>query len=252
MFLTSITVDELHNNFESIGLKKEINTKNEVLIKINLARVYQKNHPRTDMILLKTLINYIYQNGGKCAIAEDSDGFLRDNLINSGLEDIMNSYNIRVIDIDCEDCDEVISYDEHHYIPKCFRDYPVRIALPATSKRVNMYYSNNIKLFVGAVSRKMYQLDGTALEKHAPRPKLHQNLDLSISNLFLAIKEYSPFQFYMNGGLSFNENIGEFNITETYVGNDALELDCHLFQRFFSDCEYPDYINILKYRLANK
>ena len=94
MFLSSITEDELYSNFELIGLTEEINSKKEALIKINSARVYQKNHPW---------------------------------------------------------------------------------------------------------------------------PKLHQNLNLSISNLFCAIMEYSPFQFFVNGGVSFNENIGEFNIVETYV-----------------------------------
>ena len=249
MFLTSNNQQKLSENIEQIGLRSEIANKKEVLIKINLSGRYVKNHPRTDITLLKTIIKYIYQNGGKCAITEGANGFLKDNLINSDMKETLSSYEVKIIDADFEDCDEVISFGEHHYIPKCFKEYPVRIAIPATSKRMDMYFSNNIKLFVGAVPRKMYQLDN-AVGNQVPRPRIHQNLDLSISSLFLAMEEYSPFQFYINGGLAYNENIGEFNFTETFIGDNALELDCHIFQTFFHNCIYPDYLNILKSKLS--
>ena len=143
-----------------------------------------------------------------------------------------------------------MSYGEQHYIPKCLQEYPVRIAIPATSKREGMVYSNNVKLFVGAVPRKMYQHSTLDIKSDAPRPKIHQNLHLSVANLFLAIQDYSPFQFYINGGLSFKENMGEFTFSKTFIGNDALELDCHIFHTFFQECEYPDYLNILKSRVS--
>ena len=97
----------------------------------------------------------------------------------------------------------------------------------------------------------MYQLDNPNAPKDVPRPKIHQNLHLSIANLFLAIQNYSPFQFYVNGGLSYSENKGEFVLPKTYIGNDALELDCHMFQTFFNDCECPNYLDILQTRLFN-
>jgi hypothetical protein len=247
MLLSSKNDPKLYDNFEEIGLKSEIKN-SDVLIKINLG-TYQKNRPRTDMTLLKKVVTYIYSNGGKCAITEGCSGFLTENLITLGFEDILEQCNIKVIDVDLEECDEVISYGEYHYIPKCFREYPVRIAIPATSKRNDMLYSNNIKLFFGAVPRKMYQLDDSDVPIDVPRPKLHQNLHLSVANLFLAIKSYSEFQYYINGGLAYNENIGEFILSDTFVGNNALELDLHMFHVFFSDCEYPNYLEILKTRL---
>ncbi len=246
MLYISNNKQELYNNIEAIGLKHEIINKKDVLIKINLSGLYTKNLPRTDMTILKTIISYTYQNGGKCAIAEGASGFLTENLINSGFEDMLKKYNIKVIDIDLEDSEEVLSNGEKHYIPKCFKEYPIRIAIPATSKREGMIYSNNIKLFVGAVLRKMYQLDNTNASKGEPRPKIHQDLHSSVANLFLAVKSYSSFQFYINGGLSYNENIGEFSIKELFVGNDALELDCHIFEKYFNNCEYPKYLDILK------
>jgi len=209
------------------------------------------NHPRTDIALLKTLINYVYQNGGRCAIAEGASGYLANNIIASGLDDIVKFYGIKIIDVDSEDCDEVESCGELHHIPKCFREYPARIAVPSASKRKGMIFSNNIKLFVGAVPKKPYQFNEGAAPEDVPRPRLHQNLNLSVANLFLAVRKYSPFQFYLNGGLAYNENTGEFSFAETFVGDDALELDCHIYQTFFNDCEYPGYLEILKARRFN-
>jgi hypothetical protein len=250
MFLTSDNEQKLFENFKIIGIKNEIKNK-AVLIKINLSGVYRKNNPRTDIALIKILINYIYQNGGKCAITEGANGNLTKNIIASSLEDFVKHYGIKIIDADLEAYDEVFSYGEPHYIPRCFQEYPVRIAVPSASKREGLIYSNNIKLFVGAVPRKMCKLDDDNVPEGVPRPKIHKNLFLSVANLFLAIQNYSPFQFYINGGLAYNENKGEFFLNETFVGNDALELDCHLFQTFFSDCEHPDYLDILTTRRFN-
>ena len=241
MFLISNNNHELFENINSIGLTHEIINKKDVLIKIN--------HHRIDMTLLKMLVEYIYQHSGTCALTEGAGGYLQENLSASGFSDMIKYYGISIIDVDLEDYNEVLSYGEHHYIPKCFQYYPVRIAFPSASKRKDMLYSNNIKLFVGAVPRKMYQLDNQDAAQGVPRPKIHQNLHLSIANLFFAIQTYSPFQYYLNGGLSFHEKMGKFYFAKTFIGNDALELDCHIYQKYFSDCEYPDYLDILKSRL---
>jgi len=250
MFLISNNNQELFKNLELIGFDNKIASK-DVLIKVNLSGLYFKNHPRTDMSLLKKVVDYVYQNGGRCAISEGANEHLTDNLIASGFEDTLNYYKIKVIDIDSEDYDEVVSYGEYHYIPKCFQEYPVRIAIPSTSKREGMIFSNNIKLFFGAVPRKMYRLDDDNRPKGVPRLRLHKNLQFSVASLFLAMNSYSKFQFYINGGLSYNENIGEFIFNEIFVGNDALELDLHLFTNYFNGCEYPEYLDILKAKLSN-
>ncbi len=190
MFYISNNKQELFDHIEAIGLKDEIINKKDVLIKVNLSSSYTKNLPRTDMTILKTILTYTYQNGGRCAIAEGANGFLTKNLIHSGFEELLKQYKVKVIDIDSEDCEEVLSNGEKHYIPKCFKEYPVRIAIPAASKREGMIYSNNIKLFVGAVPRKMYQLDGTDAGRGVPRPKIHQNL-----TFFLRYKVIRHFNF---------------------------------------------------------
>ena len=79
MFLTSDNEQNLFENFDTIGLKNESKNK-DVLIKINLGRV-TKNRPRTDMTLLRTLVKYISQNGGKCALTEGCNGYLTENYL---------------------------------------------------------------------------------------------------------------------------------------------------------------------------
>ena len=245
MFYISSNQD-FFKTLDLIGIKSAISNMKNVLIKINLSGVYRKNLPRTDMTILQNTIDYVYQNGGTCAITEGANGYLHDNLVASGMENVLKHYQVKIIDADNEDFEEVISLGERHYIPKCYKDYPIRIAIPAASKRKDMYYSNNIKLFVGATPRRMYQLDDAPVSGHAPRPRLHQNLDASIASLFYAMEAYSPFHFYINGGLAFNENRGEFRFDEIFIGNNALELDLHLYQNYFSDCDYPKYLDIVK------
>ena len=89
MFFISNNNQELFKNIEKIGLTHEIINKKDVLIKINLSRHYTTNLPRTDMPLLRTVINYIYQNGGKCTITESANGYLTENLIASDFEDML-------------------------------------------------------------------------------------------------------------------------------------------------------------------
>ena len=69
--------------------------------------------------------------------------------------------------------------------------------------------------------------------------------------MFMKTVVDAPFQFYINGGLSYNENIGEFSFAKTFIGDNALELDCHMFQTYFSKCEHPDYLDILHARVSD-
>ncbi|HWT26754.1 MAG TPA: hypothetical protein VN131_02340 [Mobilitalea sp.] len=59
---------------DAIGVKGKILHEKSVLIKINLARPAEHNHPRTDANLLSEVIHYVYSNGGICAIAESANG----------------------------------------------------------------------------------------------------------------------------------------------------------------------------------
>jgi uncharacterized protein (DUF362 family) len=210
-----------------------------VLVKINLSRPAAPGHPRTDPFLLSELIKYIYANNGTCAIAESANRYLAVNLEQAGLTDIISRYNVKVIDLDFEDTEEITYNGEKHYIPKCFQAYGIRIALPVASKREGMVFSNNIKLFVGAVPRRMYQIDNKIVDW---RPRVHLDLHKSVADIYDSIQRYSPFTVFINGGLAMDEKKGEFLINEILVGNDGLELDLYILKKYFGYLDIPEYL----------
>jgi Uncharacterized conserved protein len=245
MILISKNENDFFSCLDNIGLKEKVYNDKKVLIKINLARPAENGHPRTDIKLLSNLIKYVYSNNGTCSIAESANGYLRQNLETAGLLEIINKYNLSIIDLDLEEFEQIIVNGEEHYIPKCLKNYGVRIAIPATSKRPQMIFSNNVKLFVGAVPRRMYQIDNKIVDW---RPRIHTDLHKSVANLFCAIQGYSPFDFYINGGLAMDENKGEFMYEEILIGNDGIELDLYVLKKYFSYLEIPEYLK----RLGNK
>lgn len=243
MILTSYTHEEFYSCLDAIGFREKILNDKSVLIKINLARPAEPNHPRTDTDLLTEVIHYVYLNGGTCAIAESANGYLKNNLVQAGLSDIISNYNIDVIDLDFEEAERVNITGEEHYIPKCLKNYGVRIAIPAATKRPKMIFPNNVKLFVGAVPRCMYQIDNKTVDW---RPRVHIDLHKSVANIFSSIQWYSPFHFFINGGLAMSENFGEFRFKEMLVGTDGIELDLYVLKKYFSGFEIPDYIKQLQ------
>jgi uncharacterized protein (DUF362 family) len=224
---------------DQFGLNNKINSEKTVLIKINLSRPAVPGHPRTDPFLLSELIKYIYANNGICTIAESANGYLAVNLEQAGLADIISQHQVKVIDLDFEETKHIVFQGEDHYIPRCFLDYGIRIGLPATSKREGMVFSNNIKLFVGAVPRRMYQIDDKIVNW---RPRVHQDLHKSVANIYGSIQSFSPFTLFINGGLAMDEKKGEFLINEVLVGNDGLELDLHILKKYFDYLEIPEYM----------
>lgn len=243
MILTSNTESDFFSCLDNIGLKEKINSDKKVLIKVNLARPAQNGHPRTDIKLLSDVIQYVYLNGGTCAIAESANGYLRKNLECEGLGNIIKRYQVEIIDLDFEEVEQLRIDGENHYIPKCLKTYGVRIGIPSTSKRSQMIFSNNVKLFVGAVPRRMYQIDNKNVDW---RPRVHINLHKSVANIFCAIQECSPFSFFINGGTAMDENKGEFKYNEILVGNDGIELDEYVLKNYFSYLETPEYLKRLQ------
>jgi hypothetical protein len=85
-------------------------------------------------------------------------------------------------------------------------EYGIQIGLSAFSKRSGMTFSNNVKLFVGAVPRRMYQVDAETTW----RPCVHIDLHRSVANIYRAIMSYAPFDFFVNGGRATIEGQGRF------------------------------------------
>jgi uncharacterized protein (DUF362 family) len=211
------------------------------LIKVNLAGPRRPGNPRTDAGVLTALLHLITETGARCAVAEGAYGYLAENLHAIGLGPVLKQTQTQVIDLDLEEAEEVIINGEAHYIPRCLREYTVRLAVPAATKREEMLFSNNVKLFVGTVPRRYYQLD----EPTTWRPRLHVDLHRSVANVFLAVQQYAPFQYFINGGIMAQEGRGEFPLPGVLVGDDALELDEYLIRSVFM-IDQPEYLRLLR------
>jgi len=232
-------------SLDDIGLGTAINRTGTFLIKINLAHLPQPGHPRTDPFLLQQVLEYALERNAQCAIIEGADGFLLDNLKSIGLAEFVLRNRIRVLDLDNEPFERIEFSGQVHYLPRCLKYYRVRAAIPATSKRSGMTFSNNIKLFVGAVPRSMYQ-DGKSI---AGRPRIHDDLHRSIATVYRAIMKYAPFDYYINGGAAVFETSTETALGEVLVGNDALELDNYILKKF--SILPPEYIQQLNHSQTN-
>lgn len=238
--ILSISRDRaLDTALDGIGLGAALREGGSVLIKVNLARPPEPGHPRTDPALLARVIRYVVHSEARCAIAEGAAGFLRQNIERIGLGRIIRENDVRVVDLDLQEADCVTVDDENHYLPRCLKDYAVRVAIPATSKRPGRTFSNNVKLFVGVVPRRMYQGGGPA----CPRPRVHVDLHKSVANIYRAVMAYAPFDFFVNGGRAMIEGRGEIELPEFCVGNDALELDRFVLERL--GLKPPEYMSRL-------
>lgn len=242
MILKAKSHDEIFNCFDNIGLNEAIKKNNTVFLKVNLARPAEFGHPRTDPLLITQAIRYIEQYNGKCTIGESANGYIKANLEHAGLGKIIKNYGVKVIDLDGEDVDKVMIGGEEHFLPKCLKDFGVRVAIPATSKRPEMIFSNNVKLFVGIIPRRMYQLGDSVVSW---RPRIHVDLHKSVANLYRAVQKYSPFGFYINGGVAMDEKVGEFFMEDILIGNDAIELDLFVLKNYFIHHEVPEYLKNL-------
>ncbi len=234
--------ESIELQFDNTGIREAVVRHHSVFIKINMARPAEPGHPRTDPLLLSQIIHYISLYGGSCTIGECANGYLRSNLEHSGLGEVIEKYKVQVIDLDNDEVDKVVVNSEEHFLPKLLKNFGVRIGIPATSKRPEMIFSNNVKLFVGIVPRRMYQIGDTATTW---RPRVHVDLHTSVANIFQAVHQYAPFDFFINGGMAMDEQKREFMMTDILVGDNAIELDMYVLQNHFPRHKIPEYLQML-------
>lgn len=96
MILSSTNDTNLDGILDQIGLAAALKKSKSALIKINLARPPEPGHPRTDPGLLAKVIQYLGTNGACRAIAEGANGFLQENIMRTGLEQVVNENNLEM------------------------------------------------------------------------------------------------------------------------------------------------------------
>ena len=240
MIFDAVDLTLLPNLCKKIGLNDLVKNGSRVAIKINLAKYPQINNPKTDPTLLSSTIKLVNSMGGHVTIIECANGFLEENLRLIGLGNDFDAGLFEILDLDFEDTEEIIAADgEIHFLPKCLKQFDVRIAIPVASLRENHVFSNNVKLFIGIVPRCHYQTgDHTTW-----RPRIHENLSRSISNIYTLLNMYSPFHFYINGGNTFiRDRVNMERLPRYYVSDNGYELDLYLLQAL--DIVVPQYLKM--------
>ena len=243
--ISNISINKnISSLFSQPEISKKITASKSIVIKINLAKPPQENHPRTDPILLKAIINHLISMNKKVIICESADGFLEENLNTIGLQNLISNSSVIICDLDKEQYQIIFINKQKILVPQILIDADLRISIPCCSKRENHLFSCNIKNFFGATPRIGYMKE----EGGRSRLKLHEDLTSSILNVFEAFQTYAKFNFYINGGNAFVEGKGLFNFDKIYISDDAIELDNSIFEKYFYNCEKPEYLTRLEER----
>jgi len=242
-------IDGIGKALINLGAADLLQPGNSAVIKINLPHPPTAVRPRTHPDLVRTVVSIIRARGASCAIAEGTNGFLAQNIESIGLTDFVKENEVELIDLDLmEDIETITIGDELHHIPRCLADFTCRIAIPVTTWLPEMIFSNNVKLFVGAVPLRLYQ-EGAENGRSA-RWRVHIDLHKSVANIYRAVMQFCPFQFFVNGGTTATRVTGVFDLPHVFVGNDAVELDEALLTEIKG--ERPEYLDFLKRESLNQ
>ena len=237
--IATIREDEnISDLFNTPWIKSIIEKKKEVIIKINLAKLPEENHPRTDSQLLGQVIHFFLEIGFRVTICESADGYLSKNLCSVGLDWTTQSEKIQIIDLDEQEYFNVNTNGQKISIPSYLKTEKLKISIPCTSKRENMLFTNNIKNFFGATPRAEYLRNGQGRW----RAKLHDDLTQSVINVYKSFENHAKFDLYINGGNSYSESNGDFNLDKIFISDNAIELDQHIFNKYFSSIDIPEYL----------
>jgi uncharacterized protein (DUF362 family) len=244
--IETIALEDLVYSFEEIGLNKQVKRGQKIAIKINLAKPPSVTNPRTDPTLIRFVTKYLHDRGCQIFLIESANGYLEDNIRAIGLEKELDSGIFEGVDLDNEEAEKMTAEDgEIHWFPKCLKDFDVRIAIPSTSLREGKVFSNNVKLFVGIVPRRYYQ---TSDQVGTWRAKIHENLHISIANIYILLNKYAKFDFYINGGHTYIKNQTIDKLPKYYISQSACDLDLRLINEL--GLEIPEYLLRLSTRLT--
>lgn len=214
----------------------------KVAIKINLSSPPSALSPKTDPVFLSNVLSYLLRLGYNISIVEGAHGFLEQNLISIGMGDYLGHSSISLIDIDKEEDVVWIKRNGRCYpLPKALNEMDVRIALPCATKRPGYLFSCNVKTFVGILPSSLCQ-NGTI--SVFSRPMIHEDLTVTISDLYQIVCETIPFHFYLNGGNTISEKTSMRSLPLFYCSSNPIELDEYLVNVLQVDC--PGYLQRLK------
>ncbi len=236
--------------FEEQNLAKQMQDK-KVLLKPNMG--YPKPAPYTTSIeIIKTIVEVLSElKTQQIIIGEGSTSYSNalENYEATGLKAKLSEFKVKYLDLNIEDSVKVeLQDDVVHYLPKILKEVDFRISIPVIKfyedDNGEFFLSNTIKNFFGLPPKEKYQKNATSTK----RDSLHDDLHMSVAEIFLAVEKFAPFDLYICDGTKIL--VGEANIGEPkewgkiIISDNALEADLKVLE--LHNKPLPKYLRVLK------
>jgi uncharacterized protein (DUF362 family) len=152
-----------------------------------------------------------------------------------GLTEILTKFEVTLIDLnDFESIEVKLKNGSIHYLPAFLKEIDLRISLPVIKfyddDQGETFLSNAIKNFFGLPPKEKYQQSTDSFK----RDDLHKDIHKSVTEIFQAVEQYSPFDFYVCDGLEIL--YGEATKGDPYkwgniiLSNNAIEADLKVLE----------------------
>ncbi|NHK33011.1 MAG: DUF362 domain-containing protein [Asgard group archaeon] len=152
-----------------------------------------------------------------------------------GLAEILAKYEVTLIDLnEIESTDVKLKNGSIHYLPAFLNEIELKISLPVIKfyddDQGETFLSNAIKNFFGLPPKAKYRQSTDSFK----RDDLHSDLHKSVAEIFQAVEQYSPFDYYICDGLEIL--YGEatkgvpYKWEKIILSNNALEADLKVLE----------------------
>lgn len=213
---------------------------------------YPKPYPYTTSLeLIKSVVKLLTKYKPKEIVIGEgstSKSSALANFTTLGFVDELSKYKVNFIDLNtCESSEVKLSEKVTHYLPTCLKDFDIRISIPVIKfyedEQKKIFMSNAIKNFFGLPPKTRYH----SFNNSYKRDKLHENLYKSVMEIFLAVEQFAPFDFYVCDGLEVLYGEGSMGNPQKWgkliLSDNALEADLKVIALL--DKPLPEYLEML-------
>ena len=213
---------------------------------------YPKPYPYTTSLeLTKSVVKLLADYKPKEIVIGEgstSKSSALDNFTTLGFVDELSKYQVKFVDLnECESSEVKLSEKVSHYLPTCLKDFDIRISIPVIKfyedEQKKTFMSNAIKNFFGLPPKNRYHSSNDSYK----RDKLHDNLHKSVMEIFLAIEQFAPFDFYVCDGIEVLYGEGSIGNPQKWgkliLADNALEADLKVIELL--DKPLPEYLEML-------
>ncbi|NHJ38724.1 MAG: DUF362 domain-containing protein [Asgard group archaeon] len=152
-----------------------------------------------------------------------------------GLYKALKGYKVTFVDLnELESIEVKLGNNSIHYLPAFLKEIDLRISIPVIKfyddEQGETFLSNTIKNFFGLPPKIKYKKSSDSYK----RDDLHHDLHKSVAEIFQAVEQYSPFDFYICDGLKILYGEAEkgepFKWGKIILADNAIEADLKVLE----------------------